>query len=267
VLAVLPFFIFVAIFLGIPVAMLVVGSLQTPDGSFTLANMAGTVDGAYLTALLGSIKLSLVTAVAGTILGLFGGYAVAQVPPLKRWVLTASGVLANFGGLPLAFAFVATLGNAGVVTQLFNLQAIGFSLYTFWGLAVVYLYFLLPLMILVIMPALEGLRVQWKEASSNLGATNAQFWRYVGGPVLWPSVLGGFVLLFGGAFAAYATAYALVGSTVPLITLQISDALGGNVSPGKENIAFALSVTMIIVTFVVMAIYLPLQRRSTKWLG
>jgi putative spermidine/putrescine transport system permease protein len=122
-------------------------------------------------------------------------------------------------------------------------------------------------MVLTITPALEGLRVQWREAAQNNGATTAQYWLHVALPVLLPTLLGGFVLLFGSAFAAYATAAAIVGSSVPLITLQIADALSGNVLVGQENVALALSLDMVLVAGLVMAVYLPLQRRSARWLA
>jgi putative spermidine/putrescine transport system permease protein len=176
-------------------------------------------------------------------------------------------VLANFGGVPLAFAFVATLGNAGVLTRHLGLTDAGWDLYSFWGLVIVYLYFLIPLMVLTITPALEGLRSQWREAAHNNGATTLQYWLHVALPVLAPSLLGGFVLLFGSAFAAYATAAAMVGSSVPLVTLQIADALSGNVLVGQENVALALSLDMVLVAGLVMAVYLPLQRRSARWLA
>ena len=107
----------------------------------------------------------------------------------------------------------------------------------------------------------------WREAARNNGATTLQYWLHVALPVLAPSLLGGLVLLFGSAFAAYATAAAMVGSTVPLVTLQISDALSGNVLVGQENVALALSLDMVLIAGLVMAVYLPLQRRSARWLA
>lgn len=176
-------------------------------------------------------------------------------------------MLANFGGVPLAFAFVATLGNAGVLTTGLGLGAHGWSLYGFWGLSLTYLYFLVPLMVLTVAPALDGLRPQWREAAQDCGASTWDYWRHIGIPVLLPTLLGGFVLLFGSAFAAYATAAAMVGSSVPLVTMQIADALSGNVLIGQENVALALSLDMVLVAVLVMAVHLPLQRRSTRWLA
>ncbi|MEV7275570.1 ABC transporter permease subunit [Streptomyces sp. NPDC093111] len=273
-LAAVPLLAFTALAFGVPALAMLGGAFTVDDpaggpASYGTQNLTTSLQGAYLTALLGSVKLSGTAAVLAALLGLPLAQAVvtSRSRALREAVLTASGVLANFGGVPLAFAFVATLGNAGVLTRRFGLADHGWSLYSFWGLVLVYLYFLIPLMVLTITPALDGLRTQWREAARSNGATTAQYWRHVALPVLLPSLLGGFVLLFGSAFAAYATAAAMVGSAVPLVTLQISDALSGNVLVGQENVALALSLDMVVVAGLVMAVYLPLQRRSSRWLA
>ncbi|MEU6091238.1 ABC transporter permease subunit [Streptomyces sp. NPDC047085] len=272
-LAVVPLLVFTAIAFGLPALAILNGAFTVKDQttgatSYTAENLSTSLQGPYLTALIGSVKLSAISAALGALLGLPLAQAVvsSRSRALREAVLTASGVLANFGGVPLAFAFVATLGNAGVLTVHLGLTDHGWDLYSFWGLVLVYLYFLIPLMVLTITPALDGLRVQWREAALNNGATGVQYWRHVALPVLAPSLLGGLVLLFGSAFAAYATAAAMVGSAVPLVTLQIADALSGNVLVGQENVALALSLDMVLVAGLVMAVYLPLQRRSARWL-
>ncbi|MFG2329645.1 ABC transporter permease [Streptomyces sp. NPDC048604] len=273
-LAVVPLLAVTALAFGVPALAMLSGAFTVKDPvtgatSYGLDNLTTSLKGAYLTALIGSVKLSAVSAAIGVVTGLLLAQAVvtSRFEALKQAVLTASGVLANFGGVPLAFAFVATLGNAGFLTRKLDLTEKGWSLYGFTGLTLAYLYFLIPLMVLTITPALEGLKSQWQEAALNNGATRAQYWRHVALPVLAPSLLGGFVLLFGSAFAAYATAAAMVGSSVPLITLQIADALAGNVMVGQENVALAMSLDMVLVAGLVMAVYLPLQRRSARWLA
>ncbi|WP_418957729.1 ABC transporter permease [Streptomyces tritici] len=273
-LAVVPLLAVTALAFGVPALAMLAGAFTVKDpvtgaGSYGLDNLATSLQGAYLTALLGSVELSAVSAGIGVVAGLLLAQAVvtSRSEALRQAVLTASGVLANFGGVPLAFAFVATLGNAGFLTRKLDLADKGWTLYGFTGLTLAYLYFLIPLMVLTITPALEGLRSQWREAALDNGATPAQYWRHVALPVLAPSLLGGFVLLFGSAFAAYATAAAMVGSSVPLVTLQIADALAGNVMVGQENVALALSLDMVLVAGLVMAVYLPLQRRSARWLA
>ncbi|MFF6787595.1 ABC transporter permease [Streptomyces filamentosus] len=272
-LAAVPLLVFTAIAFGVPAAAMLDGALTTGDPvtgatAYGTGNLTASLQGAYRTALLGSVELSATAAGLAVLLGLPLAQAVvsSRSRALREAVLTASGVLANFGGVPLAFAFVATLGNSGVLTRRLGLTEHGWSLYSFWGLVLVYLYFLVPLMVLTIAPALDGLRTQWREAARNNGATTLQYWLHVALPVLAPSLLGGLVLLFGSAFAAYATAAAMVGSTVPLVTLQISDALSGNVLVGQENVALALSLDMVVVAGLVMAVHLPLQRRSSRWL-
>jgi putative spermidine/putrescine transport system permease protein len=276
-LGLLPFLLYVAVFLLLPVGVLAVEAFRAVDPvtfeeSWSTANIGTVTGGAYARSYVGSLQLSATTAVLGAVLGLALAFAVVgsrRGRRLRRLVLTASGVLANFGGIPLAFAFIATIGNAGVVTALLTdtLGLGGFSLYSMAGLVVVYLYFLIPLMVLTIVPAVEALRPQWREASDVLGASGWQYWRHVGGPVLAPPVLGATMLLFASAFAAYATARALVGSSVPLVTLQIADSLSSNVIVGAENLGKALALGMVVLVGLVMVFYSWVQRRTSRWLS
>jgi putative spermidine/putrescine transport system permease protein len=126
------------------------------------------------------------------------------------------------------------------------------------------MYFQLPLMILVIAPAIDGLRKEWREASSNLGASQFQFWRYVGVPVLMPSLLGAIILLFGNAFAAYATAYSLTSGTVNIVPILIGAYYSGNVL-NNPHLAQAMAFGMFVVLALMMMAYIPLQRRAARW--
>ncbi len=274
-----PFFLYVAVFLLLPIGVLGVEAFRSTDPvtfeeTWSTDSITTITGGVYRRAYLGSLQLSLITAVLSAVLGLALAVAILRARRgllLRRLILTASGVLANFGGIPLAFAFIATIGSQGVVTAMLQdtlgIGLGGFSLYSMTGLALVYLYFLVPLMVLTIIPALEALRPQWREAADNLGASGWQYWRHVGGPVLLPPVLGATMLLFASAFAAYATAKALVGSSVPLVTLQIADALSSNVVVGAENLGKALALGMIVVVGLVMAFYAWVQRRTQRWLA
>jgi putative spermidine/putrescine transport system permease protein len=214
-----------------------------------------------------------ITSILPGILGLIVANAVltSRGRVLRRIVSTASGVFAQFGGVPLAFLFIATLGTTGLVTGW--LKALGadpwnhgFDLYKLGGVAIVYTYFQLPLMVLVITPALEGLRPAWREAASGLGARGWQYWRYVGGPVLFPSFLGGVLLLFGGSLSAYATAEALTSGSISLSPIQIGSFLNGNVIAGQQNVGKAIGLGMVVIIAVVMVFYFILQRRASRWL-
>lgn len=274
----MPFFGYLAVFLLLPVGVLAVEAFRSTDPvtyreTWSTDSVTSITGGAYGRAYLGSLQLSAITAVLGAALGLALAVAVLQARRgrlLRRLVLTASGVLANFGGIPLAFAFIATIGGqAGVLTAVLRGTGIGvggFSLYSMTGLALVYLYFLIPLMVLTIVPALEGLRPQWREASDVLGASGWQYWRRVGGPVLAPPVLGATMLLFASSFAAYATARALVGSSIPLVPLQIADALSSNVLIGSENVGKALALGMVVLVGLVLLFSTWVQRRTQRWM-
>jgi putative spermidine/putrescine transport system permease protein len=185
--------------------------------------------------------------------------------------MTFSGVASNFAGVPLAFAFIATLGRTGFLTTLlkdvlgWNIYDSGFSLYTFVGLSLTYIYFQFPLMVLIIAPALDGLKREWREASENLGASPAQYWRYVALPILTPSLLGTMILLFGNAFGAYATAFALTAGSLNLVTIQIGAQIRGDVLH-NPNLGYALALGMVVVMAVSIAAYSLLQRRSSRWL-
>ena len=230
---------------------------------------------AYRQAFIVSIQLSVVTALAGATLGALLAWAVATGGPggrIRQVVVAASGVLAQFGGVMLAFAFLATFGFNGLVTIFLNdvvgldLLAGGSWIYGLTGLAVVYTYFQIPLMVIVFLPALDGLRQEWWEASASLGGSSWSFWRHVGGPILAPSFLGATLLLFANAFSAYATAAALVSQGSPIVPLQIRTALTGEVVVGQANLGKALALGMIVVVVIVMSLYALLQRRASRWL-
>ena len=272
--AVVPFGAYIAIGLVIPLIAIVVGAFQDPDtGAFTTSNVNTAVHGAYLTGFEQSLVLSLLASVIPGILGVLIAYAIftARASALRQVVITASGVFANFGGVPLAFLFVSSLGSSGLITGWLSdiglkIYDHGFSLYTLSGVTLVYMYFQIPLMVLVILPALEGLRPAWREAAENLGARGWQYWRHVGGPVLLPSFLGCVLLLFGSALAAYATAEALTSGTIPLTSIQIGSFLNGNVIAGQANVGRALGLGMVVIIAIVMGLYVLLQRRAAKWL-
>ncbi|MGB4594280.1 MAG: ABC transporter permease subunit [Anaerolineaceae bacterium] len=273
-LGVLPFFIFAFLFIVLPSVTLLVGAFKDNTGKLTLDNFVSLMDPSILSAYWVTIKISLTTAIGGGLLGFLMAYAitVGKLPrSVRTGLLTFSGVASNFAGVPLAFAFIATLGRTGLVTLLLknifglNLYDQGFSLYSFWGLSLTYMFFQFPLMVLVITPALDGLKKEWIEAAENLGASQSLYWRKVALPILMPSILGSMILLFGNSFGAYATAYSLTGGFINLITIVIGSQIKGDIyyNPG---LGYALAVGMVIVMAVMMSIYYALRRRSERWL-
>lgn len=272
-LPLLPFLAFVVIFLVIPTVTVVVGSVYA-DGVFSTDRLRALFTGTALSALRDSVLLSGTTAVLGAVLGAVLSWVVVSSPPtslFRRFVLSVCSVLAQFGGVMLAFAFLATIGGSGVITVWaqshlgFDLSGNGW-LYGLSGLILVYTYFQIPLMVIVFVPALEGLREQWREAAVSLGATTWQYWRQVAVPLLTPAFLGSMLLLFANAFAAYATAAALVSQGSPILPLLIRAALTSEVVLGQAGFAYALALEMIVVVAVVMVAYSALVRRTSRWL-
>lgn len=257
-----------------PSTSLLVDSFRDPKGNWTLENIIGLFDPVILKSYLLSIQISLVTAIGGAFFGFLLAYAVT-IGGLPRFVrsalMTFSGVASNFAGVPLAFAFIATLGRVGMVTTFLkstlgiNLYDSGFNLYNFWGLSVVYMYFQFPLMVLIITPALDGLKREWREAAENLGGTTWHYWRYVALPILLPSLLGATILLFGNAFGAFATAYALTGGQLDIITLKIGQQIFGDVLH-NPNLGYALALGMVVIMAISLLGYSMLQRQSERWL-
>ncbi len=269
----LPFLTVAFLFLIWPAYAVVLQAFQGADGGFTLDNVATATQAQYRSAFLTSGLLSLVTALIGGVLGTLLTYAVSTLERprfLKSAMSTFSGVASQFGGVPLAFAFVASIGSAGLLTSLLakigiDLYGTGFSLLSFAGLVIVYLYFQIPLMLIIMTPAVEGLRRSWREAADGLGASTFQYWARVGIPLLTPAFIGGVVLLFANAFAAYATAQVLTSGSVNLVPIQIGFFVQGNVFAGQSQVGYALALGMIVVVSVALAINIVLQRRVARW--
>ncbi|MET9490561.1 ABC transporter permease subunit [Nocardia sp. NPDC006630] len=277
-LGLVPFLGYVGVFFLLPTGVIVYSAFQVGDdanSSFGTANVTAALKGAYLTGLKNSVVLSLVVAIIAAVLGVILAYAITsgRGQMLQRVVSTSAAVLANFGGLPLAFLFVAAIGNAGVLTKLLQ-DHLGVSLrddlhldlYSQAGVQFVYLYFLVPLMVLVITPALEGLRPEWREAAESLGARGWQYWRYVAGPALLPHFLGSVALLFCTSFSSFATADALTNGTLSITPLQIESAVSGNVLVGQENLGAAMALNMIVVVVPLTLLYQYMQNRTSRWL-
>ncbi|WP_286175764.1 ABC transporter permease subunit [Arthrobacter sp. NEB 688] len=272
---VVPFFAYTTVFLLIPTLVVVIGAFLDGDNRPTLGNVSALTQPAVVRGLVQSVVLSAVTALGGAVIGGVLAYAVSTARPgsvTQRFFTSLCGVLAQFGGVALAFAFIASFSAQGLLSVL--LSEVGMStggglwLYE-WdrGLMLVYLYFQIPLMLIVFLPAVEGLRPQWREATETLGGTTWTYWRRVAGPILLPSFVGATLLLFTNAFSAYSTAKALVPQANPLLPLQIGSSLSSEVILGQENIGKAMAFEMVVVVAVVMALYAWLDKRSGRWMS
>ena len=272
-LGVVPFLAFAFLFLIGPVLYLVAGAFQNAEGQFTFDNILALGSPNIVASFSLTIRLSLLSAFMGALAGLLLGQAVI-LGGLPAWVRNAfttfSGVASNFAGVPLAFAFIATLGRLGLVTVLLkdlfgiNLYAYGFNLFSFFGVSLVYLYFQLPLMFLIIAPALDGLKSEWREAAEILGATRRQYWLMVGLPVLLPTILGCFLLLFANAFGTLATVYALMGSGFDVVPIVLFQQIRGNVLY-NPNLGYALALGMVVIMAISNTAYLILRNRAERW--
>jgi putative spermidine/putrescine transport system permease protein len=275
-IGVLPFFVFTGLFLIWPTLYIVIGAFRSQgDGGFTLQNIMDLNTPSVRNAYWVSIKVSFFSALIGCLIGFAMAWAVTLGGMPKRAknpLLTFSGVASNFAGVPLAFAFIATIGPAGLITLwlrsefgIILARDLGFNLLSTVGLIVTYLFFQIPLMILIITPAIEGLKREWREAAAILGATGFQYWRMVALPILFPSLLGTMALLFANAFGAVATAIALTGPSLNIAPILLYAQIRGDVL-GNPNLGYALAFGMIVITGLANAVYIVLRQRSERWL-
>jgi len=272
-LSLAPFLIFAAMFLVLPSVSLFAGAFTGADGGFTFDNIVRLFEPSIVAAYKISIEISAASALFGALLGFLLAQAVVggNVPRMLRpFTMTLSGVASNFAGVPLAFAFMATLGRLGFVTLVLryvgiDIYSAGFNLFTFTGLTLTYLYFQIPLMVLVVTPAIDGLKREWNEAAEILGASPFQYWRMIALPILWPSILGASLLLFANAFGAIATAYALTGSFLNIVPILLYAQIRGDVLH-DPNLGYALALGMLLITGLSNLAYLYLRARADRWL-
>jgi putative spermidine/putrescine transport system permease protein len=269
-----PFAAYVIVFLGVPTTIAVVSGFFTDEGAFTFDNVLGLFAPNVLATFGSSFWVSAVTAVVGAVIGALVCYALLGMRadgPVRSFIDSASSVLAQFGGVMLAFAFIAAIGTQGLITVILkdsfgiDIFADGVWLYQVQGLLPVYIYFQVPLMIITFMPALSGLKLQWAEANATLGGTRFTYWTQIAFPVLAPSFFGSLLLLFANAFSSYATAAALISQGAQIVPLQIRSALISETVLGRENMAGALALGMVIIMVVVMWGYSVLQNRTSRW--
>lgn len=269
-LALVPFLIVAMLYEIVPLITVIVKSFQLDGGTgFTLENYQSVFSKLlYQKAIINSIKISLTSAVAGIIIAFLGARAAHQHQgKLNHVFMTVLNMVSNFAGIPLAFAYMILLGNAGLVVNIgkeLGINALStYNLYTMNGMSLIYIYFQIPLSTLLLIPAFDGVQKQWKEACTLLGGTPGIFWRKVGIPVLMPSILGTFSVLFANALAAYATIYALMMDNIALLPVQIAGCFTGEVKI-RAGLGGALSVVMMAIMVIMILITNGLSRRFQK---
>ena len=271
-LAFAPFLIFCAMFELIPVVALLLGSVGGVE-RLSLEWIAKVfTNPIFQRSIWNSLLLSVVSSVLGAVIGTAIGYAITRTRHgrVRRALIALASISSNAGGISLGFAFITILGAAGMITILlrsFGIDLLSFfSIYSVIGLIVVYLYFQVPLMIVLMLPAFAGLRRDWSEASDSLGGSNRDFWRRIGIPVLMPSMVAGTVLLFVSSMGAYATAQALIGARINLMTIQISVLRRGEVlyQPAQAD---AMAVVLLLIVAVSVLVYHLIQRRAQRWIA
>lgn len=268
-----PFGVYVLLFLAVPGVVAVASGFFDAQGAFTLGNFATLADPTILKDFGGSLWLSAVSAIISAVLGVLVCWALTSAKPdglVRAVVDSASSVFAQFGGVMLAFAWIATLGTGQLIPIIIqsvtgvDINASGSILYSVTGLLFPYVYFGLPLMVLSFMPAMDGLRPQWGEAVATLGGTRINYWLRVGIPVLAPAFFGSLILLFANAFSSYATAAALI-SQGGIIPLAIKQQLTSETIVGVANTAGVLALGMVVIMAILMTLYSALDRRTRRW--
>jgi putative spermidine/putrescine transport system permease protein len=258
--SIIPFFLFILLFLFVPLFFMLSGSFQGNGGTgFTFDQYKEIFQKTYYhQAFKNSIIIGLFSSFIAIILAVFATYSITQFSKkIQDRILVFSNLTANFAGIPLAFAFIVILGNSGLFTLLF--KQIGwdilstFNLYSWSGLVLIYIYFQLPLAVMLLFPVYQGIQAQWREAASLLGASPGQFWLRIGVPIIMPSIAGTFSILFANALGAYASAYALTGSTYNILTIRIGALTTGDIFAKPElgsAIATLLGVTLVIALLI-----------------
>ena len=272
---VIPFLFFTGIFLLYPTWNVMSGAFFNDKNKFDTAKIHEVFSSSIVRhAFKNSMQVSIQTAILGAILGGLFAWALVSGKPggvFYRLSVALSSVLAQFGGVMLTFAFLATFGFNGVISSIFvklapnSFLAQSAWLYTINGLSVVYTFFQIPLMVLVFLPTLQNMKPQWREASDSLGGSTLEYWVRVGIPVLTPSFFGAMLLLFVNSFSAYATAATLINMSDFLTPLQIGNALSSEVGGANAQEAKSLSLIMVIVVIIVMALYAQIRRRVSRW--
>ena len=263
-LCLLPFAVFFFAFQIAPLLWVAINSLVVGD-SWSLANFAKIFSSKfYLQAIKHSLQIAFWSSLFGIAIAILGSYSLRQVDSkLRDFVMAFSNMTSNFAGVPLAFAFIILLGFNGALTLLLKQAGLieDFNLYSKTGLIVLYTYFQIPLGVLLLYPAFDALRQDWRESAQLLGASSWDFWRHIGLPVLTPALLGTFVILLANALGAYATVYYLTTGNFNVMPIRIAGLVAGDISL-DPNLASALAMVLVGLMALITVVHQWLLRRS-----
>ena len=264
-LCLVPFAVVFIVFQIAPLVWVLIHSVQSEESGWGLANFSKIFSSRfYLQAIQHSLEISFWSSVFGIVIAVLGSYSLRKVDSrLRNFVNAFANMTSNFSGVPLAFAFIILLGFNGSITIMLKQAGIieDFNLYSKTGLIILYTYFQIPLGVLLLYPAFDALREDWRESASLLGASSWQFWRYIGLPVLTPALLGTFVILLANALGAYATVYALTTGNFNVLPIRIAAMVSGDISL-DPNMASALAVILVGLMTLVTVVHQWLLKRS-----
>ncbi|EHZ2590103.1 ABC transporter permease [Vibrio parahaemolyticus] len=218
------------------------------DGEFALDNYIEVLDSAFMLQAFGnSLWLSVWSSIFGLAIATLLVSSLRRVDSkLRDAVIAFTNMSSNFAGVPLSFAFIIILGTNGAITLLLKQYGLlgDFDLYGKWGLLAIYIYFQIPLAVLLLYPAFDALSDDWQAAAALLGARTALYWAKVALPVLSPALFGTFIILIANAIGAYASVYALTSGNYNVITIRIASLVSGDLFL-EPNLAAAISVILM----------------------
>ena len=212
-----------------------------------------------------SLDISLWSSVYGLVIALVTGYSLHQLGGgrLQRFLLSFTNMTSNFAGVPLAFAFVILLGLNGCLTLLLRHYGLieSFRLFSRNGMVLVYTWFQIPLGVLLLYPAFDGLKKEWQESAALLGASRWHYGWHIALPILFPALLGTFVILLANALGAYATIYALTTGNFNVVPVRIAALVSGDISL-DPNTGSALAMLLVAIMALITLVQQYLVRRS-----
>ncbi|EGX7687333.1 ABC transporter permease [Vibrio parahaemolyticus] len=218
------------------------------DGEFAFDNYIEVLDSAFMLQAFGnSLWLSVWSSIFGLAIATLLVSSLRRVnSKLRDAVIAFTNMSSNFAGVPLSFAFIIILGTNGAITLLLKQYGLlgDFDLYGKWGLLAIYIYFQIPLAVLLLYPAFDALSDDWQAAAALLGARTSHYWAKVALPVLSPALFGTFIILIANAIGAYASVYALTSGNYNVITIRIASLVSGDLFL-EPNLAAAISVILM----------------------